>query len=202
MHFDNETRVVAETFDPDNTNNLAVASHSIEAVAELSLAKTADVATAERGDTITYSLTTTNDGPSTAHNVVIEDRLPAGVELVSATSPDGVCIGGTPGDLDDPVVCRLGSIAAPTPPPTPPLPNKTATIVVRVSDTAQLGAALSNQAWVSSDVPDLDNSDDAAQAVVGIVDAPHLFNPVTPARQFDTRNGLGGVPAQRLAAGS
>jgi uncharacterized repeat protein (TIGR01451 family) len=203
MHFDNETRVASETFDPDNSNNLAVASNSIEAVADLSLTKTADVPTTTPGGTITYTVTAANNGPSTAQNVVVKDMLPANVDLVSATTPGGVCIGGTPGDLSDPLVCLLGTMAPPPPPPPMPPPPTTEviTIVVKVKGSVAPPASVINQAWITSDTPDLNNANNAAQVSVGIAEGNHLFNPVTPAREFDTRDGTGGVPVGKIPAG-
>ncbi len=54
------------------------------------------------GDTFTYSITLTNNGPDTATNVVIENNLPAGVQYQSATGP-GSCT-----EADGTVFCNVG----------------------------------------------------------------------------------------------
>ncbi len=84
--------------DQDVSNNLAgsQAQHGTDVgkfVADLSVTKTVDNATPSVGQTITYTLTVTNDGPSTTNGVVIAEVLPEGVEFVSAqvTSPAGQC---------------------------------------------------------------------------------------------------------------
>ncbi len=195
--FDNEVRVLSATADPDQSNNIAAVAHSFEAVADVGLTKTVDVASADPGDLVTYTVTATNAGPSDATNVVVDDLLPTGLELVSATSPDGTCLAGTPGDLDDPVRCLMGTIGRPV--ATVPI-SETITITARV--TASPGATIVNRALVSSATPDLDNSDDGAQAVVVVTDPELLFNPLVPARQFDTRTGSGGVPVGKVPAGT
>lgn len=194
---DNEVRVLSATADPDVSNNLAVATSSVEAVADLALTKTAAAPTAGAGDLVTYTLTATNQGPSDAVNVEVADHLPAWLELVSATTPGGVCTGGTTGEANDPVVCRLGRING-----ADPTSAEVVTITARVRSATPPATVVTNWAVVSSDTPDLDNSDDAAAAAVTISDPDLLFNPVTPSRQFDTRDGTGGVPVGKVPGGT
>ena len=47
------------------------------------------------GDTITYIVTLSNDGPDEATNVQVRDRLPGGVTFVSATPSQGTYDGTT-----------------------------------------------------------------------------------------------------------
>ena len=84
--------------DPAKGNNLAgaQAQHDLDLrrfSADLSLTKTVDDTTPTVGDLVVYTLTITNDGPSTTSGVVARDRLPAGLEFVSAetTSTAGPC---------------------------------------------------------------------------------------------------------------
>jgi len=73
---------VAHPPDPDDTNDTAEATirgHS----ADLSLRKTADPYSPGLGDTVTFSLTIENNGPSTAYNVVVVDEEPEGLTDVS-----------------------------------------------------------------------------------------------------------------------
>lgn len=55
----------------------------------LNLAMTADKTTVSSGQNVTYTLTLTNSGTNTATNVQVKDKLPAGVNFVSATPSSG-----------------------------------------------------------------------------------------------------------------
>ena len=138
-------QVSAATPDPVTANNRFEGSISVEAVADLELAKTADKVSVTAGEELAYTLTATNNGPSEAINVVVKDNLPAGVEIVSVSA---VCAAGVPGDPFQPTVCNLGSIAAGL--------SAVANITVRVlPDTRD---TLFNSAIVSSDTVDRENS--------------------------------------------
>lgn len=53
------------------------------ATADLSLSKTVTPTSANRGDTVVYALTVTNDGPDVATGVQVTDKLPAGLTFVA-----------------------------------------------------------------------------------------------------------------------
>ena len=56
-------------------NNHAIVEHAITAVADLDYAKSGPP-TATAGTAIQWTVTVTNDGPSTAENVVVDDKPP------------------------------------------------------------------------------------------------------------------------------
>jgi uncharacterized repeat protein (TIGR01451 family) len=56
---------------------------------DLSLVKVIDNLAPEFGDTVTYTVTLTNDGPLTANNIEVTDSLPANFAFVSATPSSG-----------------------------------------------------------------------------------------------------------------
>ncbi len=58
---------------------------NIVSVADLSLTKTVDNPAATVGQPVTFTLTLTNKGPSTATNVAVTDPLPPGVTFISST---------------------------------------------------------------------------------------------------------------------
>ncbi len=84
-----------DEFDPDSTPDNQVPSEDDQASVpltasqiDLSLTKIVNNATPNVGETITFTVTATNDGPSNATGVVVTDVLPAGLTFVSAT-PSG-----------------------------------------------------------------------------------------------------------------
>jgi uncharacterized repeat protein (TIGR01451 family) len=78
----------SDQFDPNTGNNTASATETPQQ-ADLSLSKTVDDPTPNLGDTITFTVTLTNNGPSPATNVQVTDLLPAGLTLVMATPSEG-----------------------------------------------------------------------------------------------------------------
>jgi len=56
---------------------------------DLSLTKVVDDSTPTHNQNVKYTLTVTNNGPSTANNVVVNDTLPSGVSYVSADASQG-----------------------------------------------------------------------------------------------------------------
>ncbi len=56
---------------------------------DLTIAKTVSLTDAQIGSSLLYTVTVTNDGPSAATNVQVQDTLPAGVTFVSGTGPNG-----------------------------------------------------------------------------------------------------------------
>jgi uncharacterized repeat protein (TIGR01451 family) len=60
---------------------------SLPKLVDIQLTKTINPATARRGDTISYLLTVTNKGPSSATNVAVTDSLPKGLTLNTDTVP-------------------------------------------------------------------------------------------------------------------
>ena len=84
-----------DEFDPDSTPNNNVPSEDDQASApvtasqiDLSLGKIVSNSAPNVGDTITFTITASNTGPSAATGVVVTDSLPAGLTFVSA-NPSG-----------------------------------------------------------------------------------------------------------------
>jgi uncharacterized repeat protein (TIGR01451 family) len=82
--------------DSDSTPNNSVATEDDQASvtvtpqdADLSLTKTVDDATPISGQQVTFTVTVSNAGPSSATNVIVQDSLPAGSTFVSSTPSQG-----------------------------------------------------------------------------------------------------------------
>jgi uncharacterized repeat protein (TIGR01451 family) len=150
--FNNHANVFSGSADADMSNNRDDDSVHVVSVADLSITKSDSEDPLVSGTSLTYSLMVENNGPSTAVNVRAEDLLPAGVSIDSVSGTGGAtCVFGVPGDNSRPTVCTFGSIPAGE--------SRTMTIVVTVLPGSH--NTLHNDARVSSDVLDLDNTNNA-----------------------------------------
>jgi len=110
---DNVVNVVSSVYDPNTCNNDASDVNAVLERAELSITKVADVDQVRIGDITsvhTYTITVTNNGPSTAHQVTVSDTWPLWLvqfqkSLIAA--PVGGCVT-TGGDF----TCAFGSVRA------------------------------------------------------------------------------------------
>ncbi|UTW11519.1 M6 family metalloprotease domain-containing protein [Marinobacterium rhizophilum] len=101
----------SDTPDPNIGNNQASGALSFAASADLSLSKSDAPDPVIAGTELVYTMTVTNNGPSTASSVVVRDWLPAGVSVVSIV-PAASCNAGEPGDALSPTVCDFGNLAS------------------------------------------------------------------------------------------
>jgi hypothetical protein len=107
--------------------------------------------------------------------VVVSDLLPAGVRIYqgSLTASQGTCDSGTPGQPLDRLTCGLGTLV----PVDPMVPGSgTASISFEVITDASIpaGDVLVNEASVSSDFEDIDNSDNQARVERTVLAAADL----------------------------
>jgi len=110
------------------------------------------------GTNLTYTITVTNNGPTTATGVSLTDTLAAGLTLVTATPSQGTCSG------TGPVTCPLGTLAG----------GASATITV-IASASQSGS-YANTATVTATQPDL-NTGNNSYTAVGIVQSNTCANP-------------------------
>lgn len=75
--------------DPNEGNNLATFTSTIATFADLTASKTGPGANVFAGQTVTYTLTLADTGPSDAQNVTLSDSLPANLTLISEGTVPG-----------------------------------------------------------------------------------------------------------------
>jgi uncharacterized repeat protein (TIGR01451 family) len=107
----NSVTVISDDNDPDMSDNTDTEETTVEPVsptteADLSIIKSDSPDPVTVGDTLTYTLTITNNGPDSATNVVVTDTLPNSVTFVSAMASPGSC-----SESGGIVTCNLGNLA-------------------------------------------------------------------------------------------
>ncbi len=147
----NRATVDSDAADSDSSNDSASASVDVPD-ADIAVTKTVDNATPELGDTVTFTITATNNGPLVARGVVVTDAIPAGLTV----GPGGVTTtrGTVSGDT-----WTLGSMA------------NGATETMTVTATVDAATAITNTATVTSTSLDGNNTNDSAAATVNVPDA-------------------------------
>jgi uncharacterized repeat protein (TIGR01451 family) len=87
---ENDARVSSATFDANLSNNLATFDTAVNVVASIGLTIAATPNPVTAGTPLSYQLTVSNGGPSTATAVALTDPLPSGVTFMS-TGGVGTC---------------------------------------------------------------------------------------------------------------
>lgn len=129
--------------DPNNANNSASQSTTINASADLSITKSGP-ASAAAGTVVTYVITVTNNGPSTATSIVIADTAPSRLQVVTISSSTG-CTS---------FPCNVASLAA----------GSSVTITAQYKVTAGGPATITNTAIVSATTQDANAANNTANA--------------------------------------
>jgi large repetitive protein len=151
----NAVSVSSPTTDTNPDNNNSTAPFTIVDDVNVSVTKTTVGADPVRaGETTSFRIDVTNDGPSTADNVVVTDTVASGMTIVSFAAPAGwTCDTGA-------AVCSTAELA----------PSTTAQIVVNVTVAASVldGDTLTNTATVSTTSPGDDPGDNSDSADVDV----------------------------------
>ena len=104
----------AGAIDTNPANGTATDSDVLNAVADLSIAKTDGLASALPGDPVTYTVVVTNNGPSAVVGAPVTDLMPAGLTGVTWTcsaSPGSSCAPGGAGNIATTVDLAVGGTA-------------------------------------------------------------------------------------------
>ena len=143
--------------DTNPNNNSATDTDTPNPVADLAVTKTGP-ANANAGDTIAYSITVKNNGPTDAQTVSLSDPLPAGVTFVSETQISGPAF-----PVSDPggnISGTIGTLTAGA--------SAVFQVVVHVNNPSVPGTVVTNIATVASQTPDPISVNNAAQAQTSI----------------------------------
>lgn len=143
-------QVAGDQNDGSASNNSDTETTTVVVLADLALSKSDGVDPAGVGQEVPYTLVVTNQGPSAASNVVVNDQLPAGFEV--ASTPQGCVVQGKN------IQCALASVG----------PGETRVLEV-------VARALEEGHWVNtatvsastSDPVSANNSDSETTDVVG-----------------------------------
>jgi uncharacterized repeat protein (TIGR01451 family) len=143
----NTASVSSDVNDPNTPNNSASATTTIVQQADLQITKSGPPS-ASPGNLITYTVTVTNLGPSTAGSIVVSDTTPAGLTFVSNS---GACTGTYP--------CGIGSLGA----------GQSATIMSTYNIPSNYGGtSVTNTASVSSAANDGNPSNDSSSVTTPV----------------------------------
>jgi uncharacterized repeat protein (TIGR01451 family) len=144
----NTATVASNTPDPNPANNSATATATVSSRADVALTKQGPV-TVRAGDTIAWTVSATNHGPSDAQDVTITDSLPPGVRFVSASSPCTESAGR--------VSCNFATLPV----------GAAHAVQVQITGTVSqslTGPVVTNMATVASATPDPDPANNQASA--------------------------------------
>jgi uncharacterized repeat protein (TIGR01451 family)/LPXTG-motif cell wall-anchored protein len=151
----NAASVDGPVTDPVPGNNTDTDDVIVVDEAELVLVKDTSTPVVLAGETATFTVEVTNQGPSTADAVEVLDTLPAGLTPVTATGPGWTC------------TITAQQVACDRPTLLPNAPS-TITITADVAQTVADGSVLTNTATVSTSTPgdNPDNNTDTADVTV------------------------------------
>ncbi len=158
----------AGVIDPDLSNNTATDSDELTPLADLLVSKTVDASQATVGDPVTYTIRVRNLGPSDAMQTVLQDQLPASLNLLESSTEQGSC------ELTGRILaCNLGILKM----------GQDVTITL-VANADQVGTIVNTATAISQAIdPDPSNSSSS-------VSIQTLARPPTPARLSITRSQI------------
>ena len=137
---------VSSSYDSNATNDTASVGTTVTATADLQVVKTGPNGVIA-GQNITWTITVTNNGPSSASNVVVSDPDPANTTFVSNS-----------GGCTNPYPCNLGILTA----------GQVVTINSTYSTSPSFSGNVTNTATVSSTTFDPNNANDSSTKVTNV----------------------------------
>ncbi|MEN6292897.1 MAG: hypothetical protein ABFD07_12890 [Methanobacterium sp.] len=136
----------------------AAAQFAADAKADLSLTKTVDDATPQYQQNVTFTLTAHNNGPATATNVAVTDKLPTGLKFVSADGNYDAATG----------VWTVGNLA-----------RGTTAVLHIVAQAIAANTQLTNTAVIGGNQTDTNSSNNQANVTINVGPASDLGIKIT-----------------------
>ena len=143
-------RVTSATIDPDPSDNEVTVTVGVVQRADVAVTKTAVPTTVVPGSLVSFPITVTNNGPSTALGVNVSDLLDATFVDVTATAPCEV--------QSNAVQCPVGDIA--------PGDSESLTITARLDPATPAATVITNTVDASTLSPDLATANNTASVTV------------------------------------
>ncbi|MBI4446185.1 MAG: DUF11 domain-containing protein [Acidobacteria bacterium] len=141
-----------------HTESPGFAVNASPAGPDLSLSKTASPEVILPGATLSYKITVSNKGSSTASGVKVTDPLTSTVSLVSASASQGSC-----SQSEATIVCTIGDLVA----------GASATVTIAVTPSS--AGSLTNTASVAGSESELDSSNNSASVTSSVVEPQKLY---------------------------
>ncbi len=153
--------VSSATFDPNNGNDSAGATTTVDAEADLSISLLDSPDPVVAGNALTYTVNVTNNGPADALSVSVSQATPAGTTFLAVTAPPAWSCTSPPIGGSGPVTCTAPSLADGQ--------GATFSLTVSVAPGTPDGSNIPATASVSSAVTDpiVANDSAAASTIVG-----------------------------------
>ncbi len=161
------TGAVSNSSDTHPANDSSDDTTTINSSSDLSSQITATPGPYQTGQAITYTVTITNTGPSTASAVSLSDAIPATATLQSATTSQGTCSGT--------LTCAIGTLTSGA--------SATVTVVLRPLATAGMAGSLTNTVTANSPTTDPNASNNSASSTLAVTlsTGPSVIESPSPA---------------------
>jgi uncharacterized repeat protein (TIGR01451 family) len=183
--------VTGAVIDPNSANNAVSAIAQVLPATSLSVSQTASpTGSLTPGQTLTYTITVTNNGPLNSTNTVLTDTLPPGAVVVSE-SP-----GTTFAQVGQVLSANLGTISTGTLGTNGTRTGNTATVQIAVALT-NVGLA-TNTVGVSSDLPNPAGQPSVSVLSVPVLPVPGTLQFAVSAYSVNETDGLATISVARI----
>ena len=159
----NTASVTANELDSIQSNNQTAVSVLVNPAIDLGVTVVPSPSPVYAGADLSYAVTLSNQGPSTATGLTLSEALPSGTSLVSATTADGSCT-----TAAATVTCAMNDLSAGS--------DALVTLVLRPGAAGPLDNTLS----ASANEADLNAADNSATATVTVNPAADISVAIVP----------------------